>query len=227
FEHVDFAYNADSPVLQGIDFTVPANHFWAVVGATGVGKSTLLSLLPRFYDPMAGRVLLDGVDVADCTLQSLRAHIGIVLQDVFLFNGTLRDNIKFGNPTVNDDAMRAAAEQACIRSFIESLPEGYDTVVGERGVRLSGGQKQRIAIARALLTDARVLILDEATSAVDTETEQDIQDAILQMVGTRTLLVIAHRLSTVRRADGIVVLKEGKIADIGTYEELEKRGSIG
>ncbi|MCL2433714.1 MAG: ATP-binding cassette domain-containing protein, partial [Clostridia bacterium] len=220
FENVDFAYEDDIPVLMNINFDIPAKHMVALVGATGVGKTTLTALLPRFYDPTAGQIKIDGQNIAGLTLQSLRRNIAMVLQDVFLFNGTLRENISYSNPNATDAEIINAAKMACIHQFIAGLPEGYETMVGERGMRLSGGQKQRVAIARALLSQAPVLVLDEATSSVDNETESQIQEAIAQIAGQRTLLVIAHRLSTIKKADRIIVLHEGRIVEQGTHAEL-------
>ncbi|MEZ4634109.1 MAG: ABC transporter ATP-binding protein [Caldilineaceae bacterium] len=220
FEDVDFSYLKDQPVLRNIDLDIPASSVVALVGPTGVGKTTLASLLPRFYDVSGGRILLDGHDIREVTLRSLRSQISIVLQDVFLFHGTVRDNILFGRPGASEDEMRQAARVANAEEFIEKLPDGYDTLIGERGVKLSGGQKQRLAIARAVLKDAPILILDEATSSVDTETEMLIQQALERLMVGRTTLIIAHRLSTIRNADQIVVLRDEGIAEKGTHEEL-------
>jgi ATP-binding cassette subfamily B protein len=220
FEDVDFSYLKDQPVLHGIDLDIPASSVVALVGPTGVGKTTLASLIPRFYDVSGGRILIDGHDVRDVTLHSLRSQISIVLQDVFLFHGTVRDNILFGRPGATEDEMRQAAQIANADEFIDKLPNGYDTLIGERGVKLSGGQKQRLAIARAVLKDAPILILDEATSSVDTETEMLIQQALERLMIGRTTLIIAHRLSTIRNADQIVVLRDEGIAEKGTHEEL-------
>ena len=198
----------------------------AFVGATGAGKTTLVSLLERFYDPDEGAVLLDGQDIKALTLHSLRENLSIVLQDVFLFNGSIYDNIAYGRDTAKEEDVYAAAKAARADEFIRAMPEGYRTRIGERGARLSGGQKQRIAIARAILRDTPVLILDEATSAVDNETEEQIREAIRAAASDRTVLVIAHRLSTVRDADRILVLDNGKIAEDGTHEQLLTQNGI-
>ena len=224
FDNVTFGYSGEAPVLKNVSFELPAKKMFALVGPTGVGKTTLAALVPRFYDPDSGRVLLEGRDIKGVTLKSLRENISMVLQDVFLFNGTIKENIIYGRPGSSDEEVEKAAKMACIHDFVDGLPQKYDTVVGERGVRLSGGQKQRISIARSLLCDSPVLILDEATSSVDTETEQEIQDAIQKIAGSRTLLVIAHRLSTVKRADCIVVLEEGEIKEMGSHDELMAAG---
>lgn len=226
FEKVSFSYLPDQPVLRDIDLDVPANFVVALVGPTGVGKTTLASLIPRFYDVCEGRITLDGYDIRDLTLHSLRRQISIVLQDVFLFHGTARDNILFGRPDATEAEIREAARIANAEEFIERLPDGYDTIIGERGVKLSGGQKQRLAIARAVLKDAPVLILDEATSSVDTETELLIQQALERLMVGRTTLIIAHRLSTIRNADQIVVLRDEGIAEQGTHEELMARNGV-
>ena len=226
FENVAFDYTSETPVLKDINFEIPAKKMYALVGPTGVGKTTLVALLPRFYDPSKGRILLDGIDLKDMTLKSLRENISMVLQDVFLFNGTIKENILYSKPDAIDEEIEQAAKMACIHDFIVGLPEGYETIVGERGMRLSGGQKQRISIARSLLCNAPILILDEATSAVDTETEQEIQDAIQKIAGSRTLIVIAHRLSTVKRADTIIVLDDYTVKEQGSHDELIARNGI-
>ena len=226
FKDVCFEYKKELPVLEHIDLDIPARHMVALVGPSGVGKSTLVSLIPRFYDVKSGAVMLDGRDVRDLTLESLRRQISIVLQDVFLFHGTVRDNILFGNPLATDEQIVEAAKVANAHDFVTAMPDGYDTLIGERGVKLSGGQKQRISIARALLKDAPILILDEATSSVDTETEFLIQQALERLMAGRTVVIIAHRLSTIRKADKIVVLEGRHIAEMGTHEELIKRGGL-
>ena len=225
FEHVFFHYTEEEPVLKDVSFTVAPGEMIALVGPTGVGKTTVVSLLERFYDPVSGAVRIDGRDIRDLTLNALREQISMVLQDVFLFNGTIAENIAYGVGEASREEIVKAAQIASADAFISQMPEGYDTIVGERGARLSGGQKQRIAIARAILRDSPILVLDEATSAVDTETEAQIQEAIERLSGSRTMLVIAHRLSTVMRADRILVLKDGEIAEQGTHRELmEKEG---
>lgn len=227
FENVEFAYRADGDeareVLHGINLEVKRGEVVAVVGSSGAGKSTLVHLIPRFFDVTGGRLIVDGQDVRDVTLASLRAQVGIVTQETVLFNDTLRNNIAYGQPNVPRERVEAAAKAALAHDFIQALPNGYDTVIGERGVRLSGGERQRLAIARAILKNAPVLILDEATSALDTESESLVQAALQNLMSGRTVLVIAHRLSTVRRADRIVVLEGGTIADIGAHEELMQK----
>lgn len=224
FDGVCFSYQADGDdsreILRGIDLEVKRGEILAVVGSSGAGKSTLVHLIPRFFDVTAGRILIDGHDVRDVTLASLRAQIGIVTQETVLFNDTVRNNIAYGQPQVPQKEVEAAARAALAHDFIMALPTGYDTVIGERGVRLSGGERQRLAIARALLRNAPVLILDEATSALDSESEALVQSALHNLMSGRTVFVIAHRLSTVRRADRIVVIENGTIADIGCHDEL-------
>ncbi|MBN1487992.1 MAG: ABC transporter ATP-binding protein [Anaerolineae bacterium] len=220
FKDVTFYYIPGENVLEHIQLDVPANSVVALVGPTGVGKSTLASLIPRFYDVCEGAIMLDGYDIRDLTLRSLRRQISIVLQDVFLFHGTARDNILFGRPGATEAEVIEAAKVANAHDFIMRLPDGYDTLLGERGVKLSGGQKQRVSIARAVLKDAPILILDEATSSVDTETELLIQQALERLMQDKTTIVIAHRLSTIRNADMIVVLEGNRICEQGTHEEL-------
>jgi subfamily B ATP-binding cassette protein MsbA len=223
FNHVSFAYGANGEardVLRDIDLTVHSGEVLAVVGSSGAGKSTLVHLIPRFFDVSGGQLLIDGQDVRDLTLLSLRAQIGIVTQETVLFNDTVRNNIAYGQPGVPQERVMDAAKAALAHDFIQALPEGYKTVIGERGVRLSGGERQRIAIARALLKDAPILILDEATSALDSESEALVQSALQNLMRGRTVVVIAHRLSTVRHANRIVVLENGVITDIGTHQDL-------
>lgn len=220
FDDVSFAYTEGVPVLEDISFTIEPGKTLALVGPTGVGKTTIVSLIPRFYDPQKGRVLLDGVDIRGVSLKSLRDQISMVLQDVFLFNGTVRENILYGHPDASAEDVYEAARLANADSFIRELPDGYDTQIGERGLKLSGGQKQRLSIARAILKDAPILILDEATSAVDSETEHLIQEALETLRANRTSIVIAHRLSTIQDADAIAVLEEGRIVEYGTHKEL-------
>lgn len=220
FEDVTFSYNQGSPVLKNISFDIEPGQMVAFVGPTGVGKTTIMYLLVRFFDPDSGSIKVDGIDIRDVSLKSLHDNISMVMQDVFLFNGTIAENIAYGKEDATMEEIINAARIACAHDFIESLPDGYDTYIGERGVKLSGGQKQRLAIARAVLKDAPILILDEATSSVDTETENKIQEAINNLAGTRTILIIAHRLSTVKRADRIIVLKDGEIVEDGRHEEL-------
>jgi len=226
FRNVSFEYTEGIPVLEDVSLEIPAKSVVALVGPTGVGKTTLVSLIPRFYDVTSGSIMLDGRDLCDYTLDSLRQQISIVLQDVFLFYGTVRENLLFGRPNADEAEMIAAAKAANAHDFIADLPEGYDTIIGERGVKLSGGQKQRLSIARAILKDAPILILDEATSSVDTETEQLIQQALERLMKGRTTIIIAHRLSTIRNADKIVVLEDKSIREMGTHEELIKMGGL-
>jgi len=220
FEDVKFHYDADRPILKGISFEVPAGKTIAVVGPSGAGKSTISRLLYRFYDVIEGKVTIDGQDLRDVTQESLRAAIGMVPQDTVLFNDTIAYNIRYGRPDATDAEVRKAAELAQIGHFIESLPKGYDTPVGERGLKLSGGEKQRVAIARTILKGPPILILDEATSALDSKTEEDIKSALDVVSANRTTLVIAHRLSTVVNADEIIVLRDGQIAERGTHHRL-------
>ena len=226
FDNVNFAYDDEGEhceVLKSINLEVKAGELLAIVGPSGAGKSTLVRLLPRFFDPNGGRILIDGHDLRDVTLTSLRAQIGTVTQEVFLFNDTVRSNIAYGQPEISQAKIEAAAKAALAHDFILRLPEGYDTVVGERGYRLSGGERQRLSIARAILKDAPILVLDEATSSLDMESEALVQQALQNLMEHRTVFVIAHRLSTVRRATRIVVLERGEITDIGSHDELVKR----
>jgi ATP-binding cassette, subfamily B, bacterial MsbA len=227
FENVGFAYseaNGDGlPILRNVNLEIEAGEVVAIVGSSGAGKSTLVHLIPRFFDVTSGAIKIDGLDIRDVTLASLRAQIGIVTQETILFNDTVRNNIAYGQPDVSQPAVVDAARAALAHDFIQRLPEGYDTVIGEKGLRLSGGERQRIAIARALLKNAPILILDEATSALDTESEALVQSALQNLMSGRTVFVIAHRLTTIRRVDRIVVLEGGCITDSGTHEDLLTR----
>ena len=224
--NVSFQYDKDSEVLHDVSLSIPAGSTVAFVGPSGGGKTTLCHLIPRFYDVVEGAVLIDGHDVRDVTLSSLRQQIGFVQQDVFLFTGTIRENILYGNPSASEEEMVEAAKKAQIHEFVLSLKDGYDTYVGERGVKLSGGQKQRISIARVFLKNPPILILDEATSSLDTATELEIQEALEELAKDRTTLIIAHRLSTIRHADEIVVLTDGKIQERGTHAELVAKNGL-
>lgn len=226
FEHVSFAYGSGPEVLHDINIDAQPGQIIALLGATGNGKSTVLNLLPRFYDPTKGRITLDGIDLRDLTLESLRRNVGLVLQDVFLFNATLRDNIAYGVDNASDEQIIAAAKIARVDEFARSLPDGYDTWVGERGVTLSGGQKQRVAIARTLLLNPRILILDDSTSSVDMETEYLIQQALDAVMRGRTTFVVASRLRTIKNADQILVIDRGRIVERGTHETLLRHGGI-
>jgi ATP-binding cassette, subfamily B, bacterial len=226
FENVQFAYDAEHPILRGIDITVKPGQTVALVGGTGAGKTTLLSLVPRFYDPNAGRVLIDGKDVRDATKKSLRGNISVVLQDTLLLSGTVLENIAYGRPEATRAEIQAAAQAAQAHAFIEKLPQGYDTPVGERGVRLSGGQKQRIGLARAFLKNAPILLLDEPTSALDLETEAEIMSTLHALMSRYTTLIVTHRLSTIHHVDRIHVLEEGRVVESGTGPELLARNGV-
>ncbi|OQB13904.1 MAG: putative ABC transporter ATP-binding protein [Firmicutes bacterium ADurb.Bin193] len=226
FENVNFSYIDGAEVLKDINLDIKAGEMVALVGPTGVGKTTIASLLSRFYDPKSGRVLIDGIDIKTASLKSLRSNISVVLQDVFLFNGTVAENIAYGAENPSREDIIAAAKNANADEFIEKLENGYETVIGERGVKLSGGQKQRLSIARALLRNTPILVLDEATASVDMATEKLIHEAIDSVVKNRTTLIIAHRLASIKKADKIVVLDEGRIVETGTHEELLEKGGL-
>jgi ATP-binding cassette subfamily B protein len=220
FNNVTFRYIKEKTVLKNINLTVKPGETIAILGATGSGKSTLIYLIPRFYEVTDGNIMIDGYDIRDVALNSLRKHVGIVLQDIFLFSTTIKENIAFGKPNATMEEIVKAAESAQAHDFITDFPDGYDTLVGERGVTLSGGQKQRIAIARTLLMNPRILIFDDSTSFVDTRTEQALQRAINNLLTGRTTFIITQRLSTIKNADRIIILDEGEIVEIGTHQEL-------
>lgn len=226
YNHVSFAYNEEEPVLEDINIHIDAGKSIALVGPSGGGKTTICSLLPRFYDIDQGSIMIDGQDIRTLTLLSLRKAIGIVQQEVYLFSGTIKENIAYGKPGASDEEIIEAAKKANIHDFILSLPQGYDTYVGERGARLSGGQKQRISIARVFLKDPKILILDEATSALDNESERHIQKSLEELAKNRTTITIAHRLSTIRNADEIIVISENGLAERGNHEALMKQNGV-
>jgi len=227
FHDVHFYYNGEeSSVLNGVSFTVKRGEIVAIVGSSGAGKSTVADLIPRFYDVSQGKITIDGRDIRDVTLNSLRGQMGIVTQETILFNDTVRSNIAYGLASVSDEAVREAADAANALEFIEEMPEGWNTIIGDKGVRLSGGQRQRLAIARALLKNPPILILDEATSSLDTESEKAVQEAIEKLMKNRTALVIAHRLSTIQNADKIIVLQDGRIFETGSHDELIKNNGV-
>ncbi len=224
YEHVAFSYDPEKPLLTDVDFTVPGGRMYAIVGPSGSGKSTVVNLIPRLYDVLSGSVKIAGVDVRDFDLSYLRSQIGVVTQDSYLFNGTIRENLLYAKDDATQEEIDAACYIANLEDFIDSQPEGYDTMVGNRGLKLSGGEKQRLSIARVILKDPKILILDEATSALDSITENAIQEALEALMEGRTSIVIAHRLSTILKADRILVVKDGVIAESGTHEELLARG---
>jgi ATP-binding cassette subfamily B protein len=224
YKNVTFAYHPGSPVLENLNLLVLPGEAIALVGASGAGKSTLVNLLPRFYDVQGGQILIDGSDIRDVKIPSLRRQIGIVPQETMLFSGTIAENIAFGQSDYDINAVEAAAHTANAHQFICQLPDGYYTQVGERGVNLSGGQRQRIAIARAVLLNPQILLLDEATSALDSESEALVQEAIERLMHDRTVFIIAHRLATVRRCDRILVIEQGRIIESGTHQELLDHG---
>jgi ATP-binding cassette, subfamily B, bacterial len=220
FENLSFSYQPEYPVVKALSLHIPAGHNIGIVGSTGSGKSTLVKLLLRFYEAQSGQILVDGIPIHELCLKDLRRAIGLVSQDIFLFHGTVRENIAYGRPDAAATELILAAKQAEAHEFIEALPLGYDTIIGERGQKLSGGQRQRLAIARALLKDPPILILDEATSAVDNETEAAIQKSLEFITAHRTTIAIAHRLSTIRHADCIYVMEQGQIVEKGQHEQL-------
>jgi subfamily B ATP-binding cassette protein MsbA len=220
FEDVHFSYEEDKPVLKGISFEAGPGTVVALVGSSGSGKSTIAALAAAFLEPDAGRVLVDGVDMSQVKLATYREQLGLVFQDDFLFDGTIRENLRFARPTATDAEIQVAAEKAYVTEFSDRFPDGLGTIIGERGVKLSGGQRQRVTIARALLADPRILLLDEATSSLDTESEALIQKSLGDLLAGRTTLVIAHRLSTIQRADLILVIEDGRIAERGRHEDL-------
>ncbi|MCL6413717.1 ATP-binding cassette domain-containing protein, partial [Pantoea agglomerans] len=226
FNQVSFGYSADRPILRNIDLSIRAGETVAFVGPSGAGKTTLCSLLPRFYDLTSGAITIDGMDIRQMTQASLRSQIGIVQQDVFLFGGTIRENIAYGKLDASDEEILEAARRARLDELIENLPDGLDTVVGERGVKLSGGQKQRLSIARIFLKNPPILILDEATSALDTATEQAIQQSLSELSAGRTTLIIAHRLATIQNAGRIVVVDNGSIIEQGSHQVLLDQSGI-
>ncbi len=226
FEHVTFSYNEGDEILHDLSFEAEPGQAVGLVGPSGAGKSTIASLLPRFYDCDAGTIRIDGTDIKHVTLDSLRNQVGIVPQETILFNGSVYDNILYGRLDATKEEIEEAAKAANAHDFIMELPDGYNTMLGDRGVNISGGQRQRIAIARAILKDPRILILDEATSALDTESERVVQEALNRLMVGRTSIIIAHRLSTIKNADRILVLDKGKLVEDGTHEELMNKNGL-
>ena len=222
FEHVNFEYIPSHPVLKDINLNVPKNETLAIVGNSGGGKSTLVNLLPRFYDIQSGSIKFDGVDIREYSIKSLRHNISMVFQDNFLYSGSIKENIMMGNPEATEEDLKQAIASAHLEEMVEELPQGLDTLLGERGLTLSGGQRQRVAIARAMLRNAPIVILDEATSALDNESEAIVQKAMDNLMQNRTVFIIAHRLSTIKNANRIAVINEGELVELGTHEELMK-----
>jgi ABC-type multidrug transport system fused ATPase/permease subunit len=226
FENVGFEYTDKRAALNDVSFVAPAGQMMAIVGPTAAGKTTLVNLIPRFYDPSKGRILLDGIDIREIALDQLRRQVGVIFQETFLFSTSARENIAYGKPQATPEEIEAAARAAQAHDFITELADGYDTIIGERGISLSGGQRQRIAIARAFLMNPRLLLLDDATASVDSQTERQIQEAMRQLCAHRTSFVIAHRLSTVKHADHILVLDQGRVVERGTHASLLEGGGL-
>jgi ABC-type multidrug transport system fused ATPase/permease subunit len=226
FQQVDFAYDAKRPILEDINFKLSPGETLGIAGPTGEGKTTMIKLLLRLYDVTNGQIHISGVDLRNWDLKALRRKIALVSQDTYLFHGNIRENIAYGREDASEAEILAASQQAQLHDFVQSLPDGYDTIIGERGIKLSGGQRQRLSIARAIIKDAPILILDEATSSVDSETERAIQENLDKLVEGRTAIIIAHRLSTLRNADRILVLRDGRVAEAGRHGELVEEGGV-